>query len=173
MSKIEELCKAFTNARKLFNQYEADCTEFAKEIWNRFIQYYEIPLSQVSLHNFDAYGAADKISGFDELEMGLREDGYFEFGIGITLFELPKVFPYPHFTIILPIDISIDKTGQYKAKYGENVKSFVINKNKESDFSNFFDEIFKLLISEYEEGLSNIRLQNTFRKIGFQKQGEE
>jgi hypothetical protein len=104
--------------------------------------------------------------------MALREDGYFEFGIGLTLFELPQKYPYPHFTIVLPIDISIDKDGKYKARYGEEGKVFFIDRKIEATYEKFLDEMFHLIKSEYEEGLSNMRLQNTFRSIGFKNKEE-
>jgi hypothetical protein len=173
MSKYEELCNAFTSARQLFNQYETDCKSFAKEIWDNIMNYYSIPISAISLHNVDAYGTPDKIAGFDDLIMALREDGFFEFGIGLTLFELPKVFPYPHFTILLPIDLSIDKEGTHKVRYGEEGKIFIIKNSRVEDYQLFFDEVYRLLKAEYEEGLSNMRLHNTFRKIGYKKDEEE
>ena len=109
MTKFEELSVAFTKARNLFKQYEEDCKVLAREVWDKIISFYGIPLGEIALYNIDSYGAPDKISGFDDLLMALREDGYFEFGIGLTLFELHRKFPYPHYTIVLPIDISIDK----------------------------------------------------------------
>jgi hypothetical protein len=168
MSKYEELCSAFTSARKLFNQYETDCKNFAMEIWERLQLYYAVPISSISLHNIDPYGTADKIADFEELLMILREDSFFEFGIGITLFEVPKAFPYPHFTIVLPIDLAIDKDGIHKVRYGEDGKIFEIKNDNDEDYQKFFDEVFILLKAEYDEGLSNMRLHNTFRKIGYQ-----
>lgn len=169
MSKIEELSQAFTQARQLFKQYEEECKAFGMEILDKLIAYYEVPMSQISLHNIDTYGAPDKIPSSDELALALREDGYFEFGIGLTLYELPKVYPYPHYTIVLPIDISIDRDGKHKVRYGEEGHEFIIDRTREEDYHKFFDEIYHLIKSEYEEGLANMRLQNTFRKIGFQK----
>ncbi len=167
MSKFEELSQAFTNARNLFKQYEEDCKVFSKEVWDKLIHYYEIPLSDISLHNIDAYGVPDKILGFKELILALREDGYFEFGVGFTLFETPKVYPYPHYTIVLPVNIAIDRDGKYKARYGESGKEHIIDRTKDADYHKFFDEMYKLIKSEYEEGLSNLQLHNTFRAIGF------
>jgi len=172
MTKFEELSEAFTKARNLFKQYEDDCKSFAQEIWNKMIAYYDVPLAEISLYNIDSMGAPDKISGFNELLMALREDGYFEFGIGLTLFELPKKYPYPHYTIVLPIDLSIDKDGKYKARYGEEGKVFIIDRTNELSLEKFLDEIFHLLKSEYEEGLANMRIQNTFRAIGFKNKEE-
>jgi hypothetical protein len=168
MSKFEELCEAFTKARNLFKEYEDECKVFARELWDKLIEYYEIPLSNISLHNVDAYGTPDKITGFDDLVLALREDGFFEFGVGFTLFETPKTFPYPHFTIVLPLNISIDRNGVYKARYGEAGKEFILDRTKDDAYQIFLDEMFKLIKSEYEDGLSNMRLQNTFRTIGFQ-----
>ncbi len=172
MSKFEELCASFTKARNIFKQYEEECKVLAEDIWNNIIDYYDIPLTNMSLHNIDAYGAPDKITGFDELLLALREDSFFEFGIGITLFETPKVYPYPHFTIILPINVSIDRDGKRKIRYGEDGKEFIIDKGKKESYQSFFDEIFRLIKSEYDDGLSNMRLHNTFRSIGFQHNDE-
>jgi hypothetical protein len=172
MTKFEELSEAFTKARNLFKQYEDDCKVLAREIWDKMISFYGIPLGEIALYNIDSYGAPDKISGFDYLLMALREDGYFEFGIGLTLFELPQKYPYPHYTIVLPVDISIDKDGKYKARYGEDGKVFIIDRKVEASYEKFLDEMFMIIKSEYDEGLSNMRLQNTFRSIGFKNKEE-
>jgi hypothetical protein len=173
MSKYDELCTSFTSARKLFNQYESDCKKFAMEIWERLQTYYAVPISSISLHNIDPYGTADKIADFEELLMILREDSFFEFGIGITLFEVPKEYPYPHFTIVLPINLSIDKVGIQKVRYADDGRVFEIRKGNDEDYHTFFDEVFRLLKAEYDEGLSNMRLHNTFRKIGYQINSDE
>lgn len=129
-------------------------------------------MGEIALYNIDSYAAPDKISGFDDLLMALREDGYFEFGIGLTLFELHRKFPYPHYTIVLPIDISIDKDWKYKARYGEAGKVYFIDRKNEAAYEKFLDEMFLIIKSEYDEGLSNMRLQNTLRSIGFKNKEE-
>ncbi len=171
MSKFIELCQAFTSARKVFTQYEQECKELAMELWYNMVAYYEIPIDKVSLYNVNtAYHNFEKIASPDDLVLALHQDAYFEFGIGVTLHELPKVHPYPRNTIILPFFLSIDDDGRCKLQFGDQGKDFLVQKGSPASYQPFLDYIFTILKAEYEQGLANMKIQNTVRTIGFKNQ---
>lgn len=165
MTKFSDLCTAFTTARIGFKKYENDCQEFAVDIWNKMLEHFEIPPSQISLYKFDEYGEFERIDPPLICAMRLRSDSYFEFGIGITLYESPNT--YPHETVILPIHVSIDTDGNNKAKLGEEGKIHVIDRANNQHFKDFLDNIFESVNASYSQGLTDMRDKNTFRKIGF------
>lgn len=167
MSKFTELCESFTKARKNFKEYEAACKELALELWYNLAAYYEIPIDRIAYYHLNEYGVFVRADSQEDWIMVMHEDTYFEFGVGITLYEMPEVFPYAHHTIVLPFLVSSDFDGKQSLLFGSEGKKFEVEKGNVNSYRPILDYVFRILQSEYEEGLSNMKIQNTVRTIGY------
>ena len=165
MSKYSELCESFASAYVNYRKYESDCNELALVLWKYMVDYFEIPQEQITLYRINELGEFEPCA-FPMLNaMLLREDAFFEIGIGLTLYQTMNDFP--HETIILPIHFSIDTEGFYKTRLGEEGKIYVVEISKVESFDEFFHGIYENIVQSYKTGLSDLRSKNTFRKIGF------
>lgn len=165
MNKFNDLCIAYTKAKNEFEEYLNSCEKIAHEIWNTIISYNEVPPTQIALYKLDdmgnCYKSADKLSK----TMVLREDGFFEFGMGITFYSTPTV--YPHETVVVSVNVAKDSENNYKAKLGADGKVFEIDLSNIRDIERFTDNIMESVESQYQTGLTNMVSKNTFRRIGF------
>ena len=167
MSKFLELCRAYTHARHIFKDYEAVCKELAAELWYNLAAYYEIPIDRIDYRQLNEYGAFERADSLEAWRMVMLDDASFEFGIGITLYEVPEEFPYAHHTIVLPFLVSVDNEEKGHFTFGNENKKFEVTKGVSTTFRPLLDYVFIALKKEYEEGLTNMKVQNTVRTIGF------
>lgn len=165
MSKYQELCKAFSIARNNFTQYQEECHLFAQDFWSELIKYFKIPKGRILLHFIDEYGEIETTELPIINAMQLRNDAFFEFGIGITLCE--KGNSKINETFILPIHTAIDTEGTHKIRLGEYGSIYKIDTQKKDRYKDFLDALFNSVQSSYLEGLTEIRSKNTLRRIGF------
>ncbi|MFO0358681.1 MAG: hypothetical protein ACK50A_17130 [Sphingobacteriaceae bacterium] len=165
MKKFNDLCIAYTKAKSEFDEYLITCEIVAHEIWNAIINYNEIPPTQIALYMVDEMGNCYKSAETLSKTMVLREDGFFEFGIGITFYASPST--YPHETVVVSVNVAKDIENIYKAKLGADGKIFEINLSNIKDIERFTDSIMDSIEGQYQTGLTNMVSKNTFRRIGF------
>lgn len=164
-SKFEDLCMTFNGANQEFSKLRHDCLGFANEIWNNIIQYYEVPDSQISLY---------RISDDEEFELvrpsiinalNLREDSYWEFGIGLSLCSTPGSLPED--LILIQFLIRRDRENKYFIKTNVLKTERQIERNKYFDFTTYFDELYKAIKDKYDEEFTHFFEKTTIRKLGY------
>lgn len=165
MKKFSDLCSAYTKAKSEFDEYLSACEIAAHEIWNTILNYNEVPPTQIALYMVDEMGNCYKSAESLGKTMVLREDGFFEFGIGLTIYTSPTT--YPHETVVVSVNVAKDNENICKAKLGADGKVFEINLSNIKDIEQFTDSIMESVESQYQTGLTNMVSKNTFRRIGF------
>lgn len=165
MINFTDLCNAFSQALDKFNVYLENCEKLAVDIWNEMLEYHQIPVTQIGLYTFNDSGVSEKVNGPMSISMKLQEDSFFEFGIGHTLYAKENEMPCE--TIVIPVRVSQDGDGKYKAKMGEEGKIFSIDRAVKTDLQNFTDNMLTSVMDQYKNGLSKMINQNTIRKVGF------
>lgn len=165
MKQFSDLCEAYSIAKKEFDDYLRECEKVATEIWTTVLNYNKIPPTQLALYIMDEFGNCYKSNDPLNKTMILREDGFFEFGLGITIYSEPTVFP--HETVVVSVNIARNLDGVFKAKLGADGKVFEITLTSKKDVEVFTDSILESVESQYQNGLTNMVSKNTFRRIGF------
>ncbi|MGG7036973.1 MAG: hypothetical protein ACI7YS_17525 [Flavobacterium sp.] len=167
MSKFEQLCSAYKKAQTEFKEFRDNSRDFAVNLWDRMIQYFEIPPSQLSLYKVNEDDEYETVAPPMFNALTLRSDAYWQVGFGITLFETDKN-EFPQETIIIDLLLKWENKDLYKIKLSDHDKEFQIDRNNPDDFKNFFDYIYKEIETDYKTGLQTFLDQNkTIRRIGF------
>lgn len=165
MKQFSDLCQAYTKAKTEFDAYVSDCDIVAQEIWNTILSYNQIPPTQIALYLLDEMGNCFRSNDPISKTMILREDGFFEFGIGITIFSEPTI--YPHETVVVAVNVAKTADNMYKAKLGADGRVYEINLGSKHDVELFTDAVLESVEMQYQTGLMNMVNKNTFRRIGF------
>lgn len=165
MKQFSDLCNAYTKAKNEFNTYLNDCEKVAQAIWDNIISYNQIPPTQIALYIVDEMGNCFKSPDQLVKTMILREDGFFEFGIGITIYSKPTDFP--HETVVVSVNVAKTLDNIFRAKLGADGKVYEINLGSKKDLEVFTDSILESVEDQYQNGLTNMESKNTFRRIGF------
>ena len=166
MSRFTELCEAFQRAQSEFTNFQNDCQNLAEEMIQKFLEYFEIPDSQFSLFSINENNDFLPAEGGVESALTLRDDSFWEFGIGLTVCCAPEKLPKE--LILIHIMIRKDLNGNYFLRYANEEQERKIDKNPECfDFVPFFDFLHKTIITTYDEKLTYFIGQDTRRKIGY------
>ncbi len=166
MTKFEELCAAFKDAQSGFEKYRDDCHEFAVELWNRMIEYFQIPPSQLSLYRVNEQEEFEATSPPMFNALTLREDAYWQVGFGITLYEAQNT--YPQETVIVGLLIRRENGSNFMVKLWGQEEEYAIDRSKPEDFNHFFEHLHNTIRESYQQGLQTfLDQETTIRKIGF------
>jgi hypothetical protein len=165
MTKYDELCRAYGVAKANYQQYLADAEGFANFFKKALVAYFGVPKKLFSLHYIDEFGEIEKVKMPISNAMLLRNDAFFQLGIGISLCEATE--PDTQETFILPIHLAIDVEGVHKIRMGDYGALHIIDLKSKTPFDDFLDEVFESVKQSYEKGLTEIRSKNAVRRIGF------
>lgn len=165
MKKFKDLCDAYTKAKNEFDTYVTECDVIAQAIWDTILNYNQIPPTQMALYMLDEVGNCFRSNDPISKTMILREDGYFEYGIGFTIFSDPTV--YPHETVVVSVNVAKTLDNVYRAKLGADGRVYEINLGSKRDIEIFTDSVLESIELQYQTGLTNMVSKNTFRRIGF------
>lgn len=153
MTRFEELCESYANARKRFFNYEEECMEFGAKMVNGLTKYLECPPEQVNYYPPDKESDPNvsyNIHGATKL----GEDGFWHVGIGIGLYETPNRRPQENVRSRLLIK---KDDGYFVVKYGKQSQDeFRICEDKEDDLEKFYDHIFEEIKVLYDRQLENM-----------------
>ena len=164
MSKFEDLCRAYAISRKSYFDYRDACLKFGTNLVNGMMRYFQCPKEQVQfipLKEVIPPGLTSNLLG----AMHLDDDTFWHFGLGITLYEAPNIFPQE--TVLLRV--LMKKThGYFIVKLGTRGEEFKIHGDKPDDFTVFYEFVFSQIKESYEKGLQRfLEQEETSRKIGF------
>lgn len=165
MSKFQEMCKAYQKAQMEFKRFQNASVVFAEELWKRMVAYFEIPINQTTLYEIGEQGGFEIANPPFGNFLRLRNDGFWEFGIGITVFDNPT--GYPRDNVLLYLLIRKDLADSYQVKLAGSQGSFTIHDQNEAEYEAFFNFIYHTIIDSYQTGLERLLEEQPTNRIGF------
>lgn len=166
MTKFEELCESFKKAQSDFQQFKDDCEDFAQELWENMIVYFEIPHTQLSLYKVDEKREWEMVPPMMINAMTLEDDAYWQVGFGITLYGQKNEIPQE--TLIIGLLLKREDDQKFKVRLYGHDKLFEIDRSKHEDFKEFYDFIFNEIQINYQKELQIfLDKDTTIRKIGY------
>lgn len=165
MSKFQEMCGAYQRAQNEFKIFQNASVVFAEELWKRMVDYFEIPASQTTLYQIGEEGGFEIANPPFGNILKLRNDGFWEFGIGITVYENQS--SYPRDNVLLYLLVRRDLHESYQVKLAGSPIVFTIHDNNDTEYRAFFDFIFNTIIDSYKTGLERLLQEQTTNRIGF------
>lgn len=164
-TNFHSLCMAYGKAQNDFGGFENDCHQISIEFVKAFKEYLGVPESQFSLYKINAQGEFEIVPPALINALSLREDSYWQFGIGLTLCTAPESLPQE--LILIHILLRKDSSSNYFVRYGSDSKDFEIKKGDSASLLPFFIFLQETIINTYNEQLQHFMGQNTRRKLGF------
>lgn len=164
-SKFKELCMAYTQAQKGFQNFQSECHDLSVNLVDELKTYFNIPESQFSLFRINESGEYNLVQPGLVNALTLRSDSRWQFGIGLTVCSAPETLPQE--LILFQILIRQDLEGNFFLKYGDLEQEFEMKKSEERDFIPFFDYIHNEIIRVYENHMTHFIGEHTERKIGY------
>jgi hypothetical protein len=164
MSKYNDLCQAYSGARKNYFDYWHDCANFITGLMNGMREYFEMPkenLKYVPLNEKPEF--AKKYTARDC--MLLEQDTFWYVGVMMTLCGVHE--EQPEETLILPILVKkLDDT--YTVKFGPAGDEFEITGDDKQSRTAFYDFVFKQISDTYKDRLHKfLEKMISERRIGF------
>ena len=154
MTRFEELCESYTNARKKYFNYEDECMHFGTEMVDGLIKYLECPPEQVNYYPPDKESDPNVSYNIQGATI-LGDDGFWHVGIGIGLYEVQNVRPQENVrsTLLIKKDDS-----HFIVKYGKQSQDeFRIGEDSVEDLKKFYDHVFKEIKDLYDKQLENMK----------------
>lgn len=167
LTKFQELCMAYGKAQEDFGAFQNSCHLISVELVKALKEYFEIPDSQFSLYKINSENEFEIVPPALINALSMREDSYWQFGIGLTVCTAPETLPQE--LILIHILLRKDLDGKYFVRYGNDMKEFEIKKGDESSFHAFLDFLHDTIIQTYNEQLQRFIGQSTSRKLGFRQ----
>lgn len=165
MGKFAEMCAAFKEARLEFDNFKAETTEAAKSLWREMTQYFEAPPERVTLYRIGPQGGFEVANPPIEEVMVLGQDGFWNFGLGVTLYCDPSTFPRD--TVLLHIRIRRGLDGDIQVQLAGAGPVFSIGTEEPNGFQPFYDHVYSTIIESYKTGLERLVKEDTVNRIGF------
>lgn len=167
LTKFHELCMAYGKAQSDFGAFQNDCHLISVELVKALKEYFEIPESQFSLYKINSENEFEIVPPALINALSMREDSYWQFGIGLTVCTAPETLPQE--LILIHILLRKDLDEKYFVRYGNDKKEFEIIKGDENSFHAFLDFLHGTIIQSYNEQLQRFIGQSTSRKLGFRQ----
>ncbi|MCA9922659.1 MAG: hypothetical protein KC419_25280 [Anaerolineales bacterium] len=163
MSKFEQICERYTNARKAFLEYEEVCRNFARDLIYGMIDYYEWPRDQeiTYIPLGEEIGPNDR---FYALAGAMRMDdqAFWHFGVELAVHERGGSHPLPFL-----MSFFIKKIGpHFIVKLGPNGREIKIHEERQRELQPFYDAVYVQIIEffakKYQDAITNQQ-----KEIGF------
>ena len=165
MGKFSEMCAAFNEARVEFDNFKAETTDAAKLLWRNMMEYFEAPQERVTLYRIGQQGGFEVANPPIEEVMVLGQDGFWNFGLGITLYCDPSTFPRD--TVLLHLRIRRGLDGKIQVQLAGAGPVFSLKLENPIDFNLFYDHVYTTIIESYRTGLERLVKEDTVNRIGF------
>lgn len=165
MNRYKKLCEAYSKNMKDFKAYKQECHEFAQQLRDAIIAYYEIPENRLRLRSKeDPKVLTDDIYA----AMDMQKDTFWHVRFAISLFCNKDEFPDENITF----EACIKKTNNAFLLKLPKETAFTIHREEDKFiFKEFLDFLFMFLKSFYENELDRFLTSGQFPKeqapIGF------
>lgn len=171
MTKFKELCMAFGRAQNQFQEYQNGCHQFAIEMVDELITYFQIPDSQFSLFKINPQNEFNLVQPGLVHALTLRPDSYWQFGIGLTVCSAPETLPQE--LILIHILIRRDLENNHFLSYKnqqeqqEQQEHKIEKLNDKHNFIPFLDYLHETIVKTYDDELKIFIGNDTRRQIGY------
>ena len=152
-------------ARKEFDAFKLETTEAAASLWRNMMEYFEAPQERVTLYRIGQQGGFEVANPPVGDVMVLGDDGFWNFGLGITLYCDPSTFPRD--TVLLHIRIRRGLDGMIQVQLGGTNQLFSRDPEKPAEYTLFYDHVYTTIIESYRTGLERLVKEDTVNRIGF------
>lgn len=139
MSKFEEICQAYSDARHTFNKYEETCREFARELVFGMVDYLEWPQDQ-EITYIPLGEAFDPSNRFYALAGAMRMDdeSFWHFGVELSVHDQGRSY-----TRSFVLSFFIKKVGEnFIVKLGKNGRELRIPEGARGQLEPFYEAVF-------------------------------
>lgn len=164
MSKFDEMCAAYVESRKNWFSYRDKCSDAMRRLAAGFIKYCEIPEDQVRLvpvTGEDRQGKTFSLLG----AMNVEDQGFWQLGMQITLFEKPNQYPHQPILIVLGVK---DHDGKLQVMVGKDGEVQLLNIDDKEQLANFYDKLVILVKKFFRDGLQEFLEKSApLKTIGF------
>ena len=143
MSKFDDICLAYSKARRAFREYEETCRNFARDLVYGMIDYFEwpgdqeityIPLGEEFSPNDRFYALAGA--------MRMDDESFWHFGVELTVHDLGGANPVPFL-----MSFFIKKVGpHFIVKLGPRGKEIRIHEDRRGELTPFFDAVYMQIV---------------------------
>lgn len=143
MSKFDEICMAYTKARRAFREYEETCRDFARDLVYGMIDYFEwpgdqeityIPLGEEFSPNDRFYALAGA--------MRMDDESFWHFGVELTIHDLGGSHRIPFL-----MSFFVKKVGpHFIVKLGPKGKEIRIHEDRRGELTPFYEAVFMQIV---------------------------
>lgn len=150
MSKYEDICKAYADARRAFKQYEETCRNFARDLVYGMIDYFDWPQDQeiTYIPLGEEIGPNDRFYALAGA-MRLDDHAFWHFGVELTVRESLGGGHSAQFLM----SFFIKKSGpHFIVKLGANGREIKIHENRKGELDPFFEAVFVQIVEFFKNG---------------------
>lgn len=164
MSKFDEMCKAFSDARNGWTEYRDRSLQYVSILSTGFIKHCGIPQGHFA---FVPAKNAEPGRQYSPLEaIQFDSDGYWHVGWRITLCEAPNIFPHQSVHVTFAFRESGSSTVAIKRGWEQQTQE--LDLNDEAQRLVFFDGIVQRIKDYFGRNPQGIDTDARADRIGFQ-----
>lgn len=162
MTRYEELGQACSQAVGRSREYEQDSINFAAKLLQELRNFLQCPAHAMTPEPIDG-GEEEQARMVGPME--LRKDGFWHFGLGLTV-EAPNTLP-PEHHLLLHIMFR-GKDAGYVIKIQPDSPELHVRNGQDGDFQPIGDAVFRLVKDYFDSGLDRfLEKSSSRRKVGF------
>jgi hypothetical protein len=164
MSKFDELCRAYGQSKRAFNEYQDACRNFARDLIMGMVQYYDwpqkqeityIPLGEEITPNNRFYALAGA--------MRMDDQSFWHFGVELTIYEYEGSNP-----VSFVLSFFIKKSGShFIIKLGPNGKEIRIHEAERNKLEPLYEAVFVQVKDFFSRRYFQLVNSNEAREPGF------
>jgi hypothetical protein len=164
MSKFEEMCKTFADARDTWIGYKDRCWQYITTLSTGFVKYCDIPQGHFAFVPVRNAEPEKKYTPPDAIQF--ESDGYFHVGWRITLCESPNTFP--HQSVLVALALRESEQGKVMIKRGWEQEAQEIDLKNESQRQAFYNGVVQRIKEYFGRNPEDMGSDSRSSKIGFQ-----
>jgi hypothetical protein len=164
MSKFDEMCKAFADARNGWIQYRDRCWQHISTLSTGFVKYCDIPKGHFAFVPAKGAEPEKEYTPLDAIQFD--SDAYWHLGWRITLCESPNTFPYQ--SVVVRLALRESGAGRVMVKRAWEQEAHEIDLKNESECQTFYDSVIQRIKEYFARNPQDIGINSRSSKIGFQ-----
>lgn len=164
MSKFDEMCKAFGDARNTWIEYKDRCWQYITTLSTGFVKYCDIPQGHFAFVPAKGAEREKKYTPSDAIQF--ESDGYWHLGWRIELCESPNTFPYQ--PVVVTLALRVSESGKVMVKRGWEKEDREIDLGNENQCQAFYDGVVERIKEHFGRNPQDLGGDSRSGKIGFQ-----